>query len=61
MLFRSVLPDGWTYDGSLSQSARRVESEEELARLQFLESDGEMDTFLNPETGRPVYVPTRRQ
>jgi hypothetical protein len=48
-------PDGWTYEGSLSERFTFVEGSAENAKLKFLRSEGSIDVFLDLATGREIY------
>jgi hypothetical protein len=51
-----VMPDGWTYEGSLSASFGFLPTEEAKRELRFLRHDNGVDVFLHLPTGREVYV-----
>jgi hypothetical protein len=49
-------PEGWTYEGSLSQQFGFVPSGSELKSLKFLRHEQGMEVYLNLLTGKEVYV-----
>jgi hypothetical protein len=48
-------PDGWTYEGSLSERFTFVEVGTEGERLKFLRSENGVDVFLDLATGQEVF------
>ena len=50
-------PDGWVYDGSLSQKPRFVNALDVLQRLKYLRTEGDVDVFWDPAEGREVVTP----
>jgi hypothetical protein len=50
-----VMPDGWKYEGSLSQKFTFVPTGEEKERLKFLCRQNDVDVFLDLVTGKKVY------
>lgn len=53
---RLFTPDGWTFEGSLSQTFVFSPSSSENKGLKFLRRDGATDVYLNSLTGKEVYV-----
>lgn len=51
-----LTPDGWTFEGSLSHTFGFVPSEATNKALHFLRSENGLDVYLNPLTGKEVYV-----
>jgi hypothetical protein len=49
-------PDGWEFEGSLSQSFGFVPSQHRDRSLRFLRHEGGMDVYLNEATGEEVFV-----
>jgi hypothetical protein len=50
-----AIPEGWTYEGSLSERFTFVESGKEGERLKFLRSESGVDVFLDLATGKEVF------
>ena len=48
-------PEGWTYEGSLSERFTFVEAGTESGRLKFLRSENGVDVFLDLTTGKEVF------
>jgi hypothetical protein len=53
--FEVATPNGWTYEGSLSERFSFLRNGEIQARLKYLRTDNGADVFLNTSTGREVY------
>lgn len=51
-----LTPDGWVYEGSLSQTSNFVPNAATGKALRFLRSDRGIDVYLNPLTGKEMYV-----
>lgn len=51
-----MTPDGWRYEGSLSQSFGFAPTEQTDRSLQFLRHENGRDVYLNTVTGKEVYV-----
>jgi hypothetical protein len=49
-------PEGWIYEGSLSQKFGFVPTETEQKSLRFLRHEQGLDVYLNLMTGKEVYV-----
>lgn len=49
-------PDGWQLEGSLSQTFGFVPEGMEKKAMHFLRHEGGLDVYLNPLTGKEVYV-----
>jgi len=49
-------PEGWTYEGSLSQQFGFVPSGGEQKSLRFIRHEHDLDVYLNTLTGKEVYV-----
>jgi hypothetical protein len=49
-------PDGWQLEGSLSQTFGFVPKGREDTAMQFLRRERGLDVYLNPLTGKEVYV-----
>ena len=48
-------PEGWTYEGSLSERSTFFEAGKEGERLKFLRSENGVDVFLDLSTGKEVF------
>ena len=51
-----IMPDGWVFDGSLSQTYGFVPNEQASKSLRFLRHEDGLDVFLNLVTNDEVYV-----
>ena len=51
-----AVPKGWEYIGSMSEQPRRINEEEQLSRLTYLDTDGVVDSYRDNETGETVYI-----
>jgi hypothetical protein len=51
-----MLPEGWEYEGSLSQTYGFIPAGEVDKSLEFLRHENGMDVFLNRLTGKEVYI-----
>ncbi len=51
-----MLPEGWEYEGSLSQTYGFIPAGELDKSLEFLRRENGMDVFLNRLTGEEVYI-----
>ena len=51
-----ITPDGWEYEGSLSQTFGYVSSEHIDRSLKFLRHENDMDVYLNLLNGEAVYI-----
>jgi hypothetical protein len=49
-------PVGWEFEGSLSQKFDFVPNGEEPSRLKFLRNEGDVDVYLDLETGKEVFL-----
>jgi len=49
-------PEGWKYEGSLSQQFGFVPAGQESKSLRFLRHENGLDVYLNVLTGKEVYV-----
>jgi len=49
-------PDGWTYEGSLSDEFGHIDSGATAERLVFLRREDGMDVYRDKKTGEEVYV-----
>jgi len=49
-------PDGWTYEESLSANFKFVENDEMDEKVKFLRHEEGTDVYLDPSTGKEVYV-----
>jgi hypothetical protein len=49
-------PEGWKYEGSLSQQFGFVPAGQESKSLRFLRHENGLDVYLNVATGKEVYV-----
>lgn len=49
-------PDGWTFEGSLSQSFGFEPLEQLGRRYRFLRHENGLDVYLDSETGREVFA-----
>ena len=49
-------PSGWEFEGSLSQKFSFIPTDEVEERLQFVRSDGNVDVYIDLDTGREVYI-----
>lgn len=55
-LHQVLTPDGWVFEGSLSHTFGFVPTAATDKALQFLRSENGLDVYLNPLTGKEVYV-----
>jgi len=53
---RLFYPEGWKYEGSLSQHFGFVPTGEEQKSLRFLRHEQGLDVYLNTLTGKEVYI-----
>ena len=53
---RVALPENWNYNSSLSRKHEFVPNEKMQDQLRFLRRDGELDVYLNIETGSEVFI-----
>ena len=51
-------PEGWTYEGSLSERFSFVPADDVQVRLKFLRTENGVDVFLDAVTGQEVFKPT---
>jgi hypothetical protein len=51
-----AIPDGWTYEDSLSADIQFVANEEIDEKLNFLRHEDGMDVYRNLSTGQEVFV-----
>lgn len=51
-----MTPDGWTFEGSVTQTFGFVPTGEEVKSLKFLRTENEVDVYLNTLTGSEVFV-----
>ena len=51
-----ITPDEWNYDSSLSSSYGFVPTEHAEKGLKYLRHENGLDVYLNPTTGKEVYV-----
>jgi hypothetical protein len=51
-----AIPDGWTYEDSLSANFQFVGTEEFDEKLKFLRHEKGADVYLDLSTGKEVYV-----
>jgi hypothetical protein len=51
-----AMPDGWQYDGSLSQQCTFLNDDQMAQRLEYLRSEDKVDVYLDTETGKEVYL-----
>jgi len=49
-------PVGWTFENSLSKSARFVRKDQLNAHLKFLRSERDLDVYLDLQSGKEVYI-----
>jgi len=49
-------PDGWTYEGSLSEQFGFVPNKHKDKSLKFLRKEGSLDVYMNELTGKEVYT-----
>ena len=49
-------PDGWTYEGSASQTMRLFSQEELAKSLEYVERQGSLDVYRDRATGKLLYV-----
>jgi hypothetical protein len=50
-------PNGWTFEGSISERFSFVPNEDVAVRLKYLRTEGGLDVFLDTSTGREVFKP----
>lgn len=50
------VPDGWTYEGSMSESVNFVPTEEVESRLKYLREEGGLQVYLDRETGKELFL-----
>ncbi|MEI2677846.1 MAG: hypothetical protein V9G29_08410 [Burkholderiaceae bacterium] len=51
-----AVPDGWKFEGSLSERTSFMTDDEAKTDLQFLRTEGGLDVYLNKVTSKEVYV-----
>jgi len=51
-------PDGWTFEGSISERFSFVPNENVGDRLKHLRTESGLDVFLDTSTGREVFKPS---
>ncbi len=49
-------PAGWEFEGSLSQKFDFVPTGEQSSRLKFLRNEGDVDVYLDLDTGKEVFL-----
>jgi hypothetical protein len=49
-------PDGWRYEDSLSANFKFVGNDEFEDKLKYLRTDGDVDVYLDRETGKEVFL-----
>lgn len=54
--FQLMTPDGWKYEGSLSQTYAFAPTENVDKSLKFLRHEDGMDVYINTLTGKEVYL-----
>lgn len=52
----SVAPDGWRYGDSLSANFKFVGNDQFEDKLKYLRTDGDVDVYLDRETGKEVFL-----
>jgi hypothetical protein len=50
-------PNGWTFEGSISERFSFVPTEDVAARLKYLRTENGLDVFLDTSTGGEVFTP----
>jgi hypothetical protein len=50
-------PDGWTFEGSISERFSFAANEDVAVRLRYLRTKGGLDVFLDTSTGQEVFKP----
>ena len=55
-LTQVVTPPGWKFEGSLSSTFGFVPSEHATKEMKFLRHENGLDVYLNPLTGKEMYV-----
>ena len=50
-------PNGWTFEGSISERFSFVPNEDVGVRLKYLRTEGGLDVFLDTSAGREVFKP----
>ncbi len=58
--FALATPDGWEFEGSLSQKLGSVPTDQEPSRLKFLRNEGDVDVYLDLDTGKEVFLARTR-
>jgi hypothetical protein len=53
---RLITPEGWQFEGSLSERFGYVPSEREDKNLRFLRHEEGVDVYMNLSTGKEVYI-----
>ena len=51
-----VVPETWKYEGSLSEQHRFVETDKLDETMKFLRHEEGVDVYLDPDTGKELYV-----
>ncbi len=51
-------PNGWIFEGSISERFSFVSNEDIGERLKYLRTEGGRDVFLDASTGREVFKPS---
>lgn len=54
--FPLATPDGWEFEGSLSQKFSFVPTGRETSRLKFVRNEGDVDVYLDLDTGKEVFL-----
>lgn len=49
-------PEGWTFSGSLSEKFTFVPNQDMDSKLRFLRKEGDLDVYLNVDTGKEVFL-----
>jgi hypothetical protein len=52
-------PDGWKFEGSISEKPGFISAVDALQRLKYLRTEGNMDVFWDPAEGKEVSTPKR--
>ena len=56
---RTVFPDGWRFQGSMSQQARFVPGDQADEHVEYLRTENGLDVYRDRKTGRIHYTPER--
>lgn len=56
---RTMFPNGWRWEGSMSQQARFVPADKADEMLEFVRSEGGVDVYRDRKSGELRYLPAR--